>query len=321
MMKKFLLKLIGFSLLLLVIGIVLWFFKGDSISNNAFISKKIESLEKKPEVNMVFIGSSKINNQVNPEVIDHVVPGVRSYNLGANASFNLENFKIIDELLKKRNIPIKYLVLELQDKIELTQKNLSTEASFSLLSPNNLKFVVEYQLHNRNYKQLFFALYSTILNVLHFKNEVAEYKDNRFLPYIEKNGFIPLDADLGTKQRNDDLLKNPSVIEVRKQFFLNDDRFYAINTVFIEKIIEMEALCKSKNIQLILLLPAPAEPDAKILLQYTNIRDIPVISFLDPVENPEFYLLENRWDYGHLNEKGANLLSEKIGLKLTEILK
>ncbi len=322
-MKKFLKNTTIFVLLIFGLGVLLWFRNGDQINKNTVLNQKQAFLDKHPEFNTVFIGSSKINNQINPQIIDALNPGLKTYNLGANASFNLENNSTIDFLLHNQNRRLKYIVLELQNKIDLTRTNLNTERSFGALTPQNFPFFLSYQKENKDYKQLAFGLYSTVLSIFNFNKEKTTMEESYLNQFIEKDGFIPLDKDKNSAvlQRNKDLLAKPSEITRRLTVFNNDQTVYVPNQNLEKKWLELSNQCKDKGIQLVLLLPAPAEPDAKELLVYTQSNEIPVINMLNPAETPEFYQLENRWDYGHLNEKGANLLSEKIGKAMQSLKK
>jgi hypothetical protein len=320
-MRKFLLKFFYFSAFVFAIAFVFWAFKKNPIQSNPYITEKIKYLEEKKNYNLLFIGSSKINNQINPQIIDSLLPQINSYNLGANASFNLENFQTIEEVISKSELPTKYIVLELQKKIDFSRNNLSSEKSFAPMDPENFIFASRYHLEERNYRQIGYTLYSTLFSILYLQQGMTnQVNSGMYNKYIEKNGFVPLDEDIAVQGRHIELLKNPLIIEDRKLNYLNDNKVYLENSIFTKKLKSIQTLCKMKGIKLILLLPPPAESNAKVLLKYATLQGIPTINFLDPNENKEFYLLENRFDAGHLNNKGANLFSKKLALKLKNFI-
>lgn len=322
-MKKFFLKLLLFSILIFGIGIGIWLKTGNSVYTNPYLVKKLNHIKKQNEYNAIFIGSSKINNQINPAIIDRLNPELKTYNLGANGAYNLDNFNTINEILAQDHLKIKLIVLELQNKIEFTKTNINTQRSFSVLGPDNVWFALQYHWQNKKYKQIAFTLYSSILNILHFKKGKNEFTE----PYIEKiivkNGFFPLELDKNpvVKQRRKDLLNKPEIIIRRVAKYRKDTKKYVSNKILEKKLKEINQKCKAHNVKLMLLIPAPAEPDAKELLVYQELKEISLISMINPDEYSEFYQLENRWDNGHLNYKGANILSEKVGQKLKALLK
>lgn len=185
-MKKFLFKLFIFVVLIFGIGILMWIKSGNTIYTNAYLSEKLKFLEQNPHFNTVFIGSSKVNNQINPEIIDQINPKLKSYNLGANASFNLENFETIDYLLESEKVNLRYLILELQNKVDFTKSNLHSERSFSALTPQNLWFDLKYQWQEKDVKQIAYTLYSSVLNIYYFKKEQGELKDFDLQKTIKK---------------------------------------------------------------------------------------------------------------------------------------
>lgn len=318
-MKKFLSRLILFIVVMFIIGLIKLALSPNSNYSYSFLNAKLEFLEKHPEYNMYFIGSSKINDQIDCKIIDQNIKGVKSYNLGANAGFDLENFQTLDFILNNKNFNPKYIVVELQDKIKVTKTNIKTERSFGAFNYDNTAFAVKYHKENKDYKQIGLSLVSFVLNVFHFNKFFDERDiqkaDNNF---VSKNqGFSPLEFSSTTRTEEQKL---KSVISNRLERYHADHNKYTPNKALVSKINELSERCKKKNIQLILFIPGPAEPDAKKLIAYQNAFQVPVVSLVDPDMNPEFYQYENRWDYGHLNSKGSKILSEKTAPLLEKVL-
>lgn len=318
-MKRFLSILSLFIAIMFIIGLIKLAISPNSNYSYPFLSAKMEYLKKHPEYNLYFIGSSKINNQIDCKLLDANVEGLKSYNLGANASFNLENFQTLEYVLENPSFKPKYIVLELQDKINITRLNLKTERSFGAFNYENTIFASQFQLNNDNYKQVVLAWASFVLNVFHFnKNsdeKAVQENYNRFV--YEDQGFSPLEYSVVPRTKESQLKK---VIKDRLAGYHADHEKHGLNRALVEKINEIAGKCKKRNIQLIMFIPGPAEPDAKKLEVYKDKFIVPVISLVDPDEYPEFYLYENRWDYGHLNEKGSKILSNKLVPFLKNIL-
>jgi len=318
-MKKFLSRLVLFIVIMFIIGLIKLALSPNSNYSYAFLNAKLEFLEKHPEYNMYFIGSSKINDQIDCKIIDQNIEGVKSYNLGANAGFDLENFQTLDFILNNKNFKPKYIIVELQDKIKVTKTNIKTERSFGAFNYENTAFAIKYHKEDKNYKQIGMSLVSFALNVFHInkyfdERTVREAKNN----FVDKNqGFSPLEFSSTTRTEEQKL---KSVIKDRLERYHADHNKYTPNKALVSKINELSERCKKKNIQLILFIPGPAEPDAKKLVAYQNAFQVPVVSLVDPDMYPEFYQCENRWDYGHLNGKGSKILSEKTAPLLDKVL-
>jgi hypothetical protein len=284
------------------------------------LNAKLEYLEKHPEYNMYFIGSSRINNQIDCHLIDDKIKGVKSYNLGANAGFDLENFQMLEYILEHPSFNPRYIVLELQDRTKITKVNLKTERSFGVFNYKNTVFAVKSQKENNNHKQIALSLVSFVINVFHFNKSMDERAVRKAHHYStdHNQGFFPLDSTGFARTEKAEL---DSAVQKRLTRYLADHKQYKPNSIIVKKINDLSEQCKKKNIQLIMLIPGPAEAEGKKLLAYRNVLDVPVISLLDPYVYPEFYIYENRWDYGHLNEKGAKILSLKLVPFLEKIIK
>lgn len=319
-MKKFIYRLIVFIAIIFVIGLLKLAYSPNTNYSYPFLNAKLEFLEKHPEFNTYFIGSSKINDQIDCKIIDENIKGIKSYNLGANAGFDLENFQTLDYLLGNPNFKPKYIIVELQDKIKVTKTNLKSDRNFGAFNYENTAFAIKYHQENRDYKQIGLSLISFVLNVFHFNkysDERAIQKiDNKFID--ENQGFSPLEYSIVPRAAEKEL---KGVIKNRLVQYHADHNKYKPNQALVNKINEFAEKCKKKNIQLIMFIPGPAEPDAKKLEVYQNVLSVPLISLVDPDAYPEFYQYENRWDYGHLNEKGSKILSRKTVPLLEKVLK
>ncbi|MCW3160404.1 hypothetical protein [Chryseobacterium oryctis] len=319
-MKRFLSILSLFIVIMFIIGLIKLAFSPNSNYSYPFLNAKLEYLKKHPEYNLYFIGSSKINDQIDCKLIDENIKGLKSYNLGANAGFNLENFQTLEYVLENSSFKPKYIVLELQDKINITKLNLKTERSFGAFNFENTVFASKFQKEEGNYKQIALSWASFILNVFHFNKHsderAVENAHNRMID--ENQGFSPLEYSVVKRTEEKELKK---VIQDRLNRYHQDKEAHKPNKALVDKINGLAEKCKKRNIQLIMFIPGPAEPDAKKLEAYKNAFKVPVISLINPAEHPEFHLYENRWDYGHLNEKGSKILSQKTVPQLKRILK
>ncbi|WP_162033337.1 hypothetical protein [Chryseobacterium potabilaquae] len=319
-MKKFFSTLAIFLTILFIIGLVKLAMSPNTNYSYPSLNAKLEFIEKHPEYNMYFMGSSKINNQINCEIIDKNMEGIKSYNLGASAGFDLESFQTLDYILNNPNFKPKYIIVELQDKIKVTKINIKTERSFGAFNFSNTAFALKYHKENKNYKQIGLSLVSFVLNIFHYN----KYSDEKSIQNVnnnwvnKNNGFSPLEEASSGPRTAENTLK--SVINNRLERYHADQNTYTPNKALVDKINDFAKKCKNRNIQLILYIPGPAEPDAKKLERYNTAFNVPVVSLVNPDLYPEFYQYENRWDYGHLNEKGAKILSLKTAPLLKKVL-
>lgn len=319
-MKKFLLKSFLFSALLFGIAISRWLYIGTNSPENPILKRKIECINKDLKINTVFVGSSKINNQVIPKVIDSVAVGIHSFNLGANGSFNLENFETIDYFLKHKPPHLNIIVLELQNKFSFNRININAPRSYQVLSPSNFSFLMKYFYESKDYRQLAYTMYSFFLDIFDFNVGITKEEQNND-PFKEQ-GFFALDDEKNEDvvKRRKELINKPGEISRRIEAFKNDKKNYEANEALQNKIMSLKEDCLKRGVQLILLYPAPAEPDAKKLVAFEKNSPVPVINLVDPVEYPQFYNLKSRWDYGHLNRKGAEEHSRLIGAELLKLM-
>nr|WP_315027830.1 hypothetical protein [uncultured Chryseobacterium sp.] len=286
-----------------------------------FLNAKLDYLKKHSDYNLYFVGSSRIDNQIDCKLIDNQIGGLKSYNLGASGSSDLENFQTMEYILENPSFKPKYIVLELQDRAKITKVNLKTERSFGVFNYDNLIFALKSQKAENNYKQITLSLISFVFNVFHFNKKPDERVVQKAHNYsTEKNqGFSPLDSSGIPRKKEAEMNK---VIKQKLENYYADQVKYKPNNVVTKKINEFAEKCKKKDINLIMFIPGPAEPNGKKKIQaYVNILSIPVINFMNPAKYVEFYQYQNRWDYGHLNEKGAKILSTKLTYFLKKIIK
>ncbi|WP_157837434.1 hypothetical protein [Chryseobacterium sp. P1-3] len=319
-MKRFISLVSIFIFIMFVIGLIKIALKPNQNYSYPFLNAKLEYLKEHPEYNMYFVGSSRINNQIDCKLIDRKISGIKSYNLGASASFDLESFQTMEYILENPSFKPKYIVLELQDRVKITSINLKTERSFGVFNFDNTLFAVKSQQEEHNYKQIALSFVSFVFNVFHFNKMPDERAVKQAHNYsIDQNqGFSPLDSSGIPRTKEAELKK---VIKRRLVNYYADHENYKPNSVVVKKINELAEKCKKKNIQLILFIPGPAEPNGKKFYSYVNALNVPVINFMNPAEYPELYWCQNRWDYGHLNEKGAKILSTKMVPFLETIVK
>ncbi len=99
----------------------------------------------------------------------------------------------------------------------------------------------------------------------------------------------------------------------------NQEKINLISSPILEeRIIKLNEDLKKEGIELIIFLPPINRGDLD--LSFLEKNNIPILDFYDPHLYPEFYQSKNLFDIGHLNKKGAELLSEKFAKQLNQLI-
>jgi len=192
------------------------------------------------------------------------------------------------------------------------------------------------QLNSRE-KFSYFSKYvisylENILHLGHFGQQLItdNYYDERYNgPFHD--GFLSCEEDLRSTtdsvlsrhliDRRQDLLDHPELLQERERKIRTRrlTRTGDLDRIHLDKIYELIEVSSLHNIRLIFIL-SPRNPNADLM---ELMREIPVqnrIDMGDPGVFNEFYQLNNSYDLGHLNEKGALLYTARLALEAKELL-
>lgn len=319
------------------------------------LSKKMEGYAKpKDNYNALFVGASLTYRQVDPNIVDSIahMQGVEfhSYNMAVDA----QNFiKIIDnfEFSKQIENPhLEYVFIELSSSMEIYFPSLHTVKSFYWVEMEQViqafKMIKEYPVNLLN-KALYGFAYSAswIENKLSFgafpkalEFYFAKKKKEDFYTGKLHNGFYPYTLNprnllMGTK------IEEQVIFEERKILMENPDTIMAnikSKTLFEyergggKKLLQSQLdIClniieknKEKGIETVFILPPRGRGNYNILLPIFNkLPNNNKIDLGNPLLYPEFYTVENSFNFFHLNEQGAAIYSRVLGEKIVELLK
>ena len=276
-----------------------------------------------------FIGSSVTFRQVIPTVFDSIVGKSMGYsfNLGCDMLFAPQTYMLLEELLK-RDTSIQYLFVELnshdffgqnfrttRSKYYLTAGWLATfypyigETSVSLMTKLGISGMY---LYNYFEKLLGLGMREAVLKQIHEKNIfkgkvlLGEYGDGYYR--------LPSSATTDTKE----IEKLPTQLkEIQMNYTeahqMNNTEPY--NEVLKKQLEKYILLAEEKNTCVIFILnPVSSifDTEKEMVALYRSLPEKNRINLADPKENSDFFLVENRWDKGHLNHKGARIYSEKL---------
>lgn len=94
------------------------------------------------------------------------------------------------------------------------------------------------------------------------------------------------------------------------------------NNIYLNTYLDLYERCKAKGIRLIFVMPPKGRTDYNLLLSiYERLPEDSRLQLADPAEFPEFFTLENGYNYHHMNAQGAAIYSGVFGEKLVELIK
>jgi hypothetical protein len=339
-MKVFLTRIVLF-IGVLVLGLVLL----NSIlpvywGNLEFATKASVLRNSTVKYNTFFVGSSRTYRQVIPTVIDDTLSTL-SYNLGSYATYGAECFKLSKDYILKELKP-SLLVIELQDIQEIADLNLNTSRSNYYIDYNTYILAKEYfrnvtslSINEQNeniekYKQSFLKssfYYGTLMEV--FRYVISPKLESRIINNSIE-GFYSLDKQILTEnnannivKRRKEFLEDTTSMLIRKRmidsvYSVNENEGNAVYVRLVEKLIKV---AQKQNTKLVFVLYPKMNPKDYVRL-LPIARNIPKPNFIDlanPKVYPELYETENSFDEGHLNEKGAEVLTKLLAHKLKNL--
>lgn len=295
--------------------------------------------QKKRDIDTLFLGSSHIYRQIDPALFDSLtVPSTSSYNLATPGLFALESFEFYENFLKNDISPkVKYVIMELQNMRKIADKNLHAVRTKYYLNLDKYMFAMRY--------------YSTIKSFEKARIEIMKNYSIAFIENIFKigmikpmllysinpqngddacfgkayDGFVPLEDEFGRGGKRWQIIReNPDKLKRRMKHakkMYSKKSYQEPNKLIFSKFQELIALSEQRNVRLVFLL-CPLGWDYRILLPvFDKIEAKNKIDLGNPFENSEFYMVDYCYDYGHLNNRGANLFTERLANKFNALQK
>jgi len=271
-MKKFILRFFGFIIVVLIINQIIkaaipyWW-------GNPYYAEKIEYLKKeKSNYNLIFLGSSRIYRQIDPEIFDRVVSkdhNILSFNLASPSTFVPESYYLLENFLRHNNLNIEYILIELQLVIPVADRNLHNSRSFYWMNIKEYFFTLKYCLSRINcdpeiWHKIGNYTYSFVDNILNI-GATSEFingkKHNCNSLGKTKNGYVPIESELNKyqKERREKFLEDVTILYKKSHWYKN--RFLKrVEPDFTEKqhserITKLINLANNKDIRLIFVLP------------------------------------------------------------------
>ena len=314
-----------------------------------YISKYDRFFRSTAEYDAVFIGSSRTFRNIDPFVFDSIT-GLTSFNFGIEEVGSPFNYFLANKVIdSKKADQIKYLIVELFSP----EGNLPKELMMDVNHTNKALFWYEPTDFIFSLRAL---IESQSLSVMEKYNEIVVHQSTLFQSLF-KIGHVQRILDSRQKQMHDlymgkrldgyysydDEIKTMygNYLEERQQKIRQDSVYFderracssdnylsqlgkttdlKFHREYVE---ELNKRCEEKGILLILNLQPRMTMEQCNYFHYFDVRaiqGIPVLDYSNSDHYPEFYQLENVFDQGHLNTKGAKLFTTTLSTDFNNIL-
>lgn len=336
-MRYFLTRLICvIAAVALVVGAIRFFvpfYYGNPIYIEKF--KNLRAVE--DEVSAIFFGSSHTFRQLSPVVFDESFGGgMQSYNMGAPGAFGLEVNYIVKHFMEdRRRLPsnLKWLIVELQLPKPINEENLHSPKTKYFIDSKRYRIGVDFYKAYFQYEEASEAISNlrasfleNILNIGLLRTQLfslLQLHAGNSYSGEHNDGFVALDTIANTKsgmQRRIDFLEN-------QETYVDSFRPGKVNNVHLEngnasRIGQEYLVAHEKLIQIaqdidinivFVILPAgfKHDLDANYAL-YDQLPEANIVDVGSFARYPDFYDPDLYFDRGHLNKKGAEMLSEAL---------
>ncbi|WP_152537390.1 hypothetical protein [Aquimarina pacifica] len=308
--RKSIIKLSIFGLILLITTISIRQIISVSTTNNNLSSfDEIINVLSNPtqDTTYYFIGSSRVQRSINPEIIKKYFKGIDFQNLGISGSTFLGNCILSEHLLKKESPKVLFIELSpIKPKLSQHFIHFSTKANLNIFESINTFNSTNSQ------EQLLFNL--NILNDYLF-SRVSLKHDGRDLMQLNKSkkkstiGFISTDEN-----------SHNSILPFLKYEDLETTKYKNENIdIYLKYMSYLEALSKQTNSRVIFFLPVTYKKEKEKNLLIPIYNKLPnhlklkySEDFFQEITNSSYLL-----DKNHFNSKGA----EKYTSLLCPIIK
>lgn len=304
---------------------------------NPIIDGKLQYLQENPKYNTLFIGSSRVNNQIDPEIFDEHFKRSKSFNLGASGSGSYETIKLLNYLLDNANkLGVERILCEFVTFQNQTPEKhaYSTRGSYfigfkywsqvctMILGSSNPVHKKISKLSSET-----FLLLRSLTGISNFKPAIQYLLDSsepNFKKYRKHKGYFGLKIKNESAGRKK-LLDNPEAQKKKtnqtKTLFESWNMTEDLDKVGRDKkdlLLNLIAKAKKRNIQLYFVL-FPNGKTQTYTGQLPIFMNLPVDHRID-IANPnteakELYNFKYIYDQVHLTDQGSKLMTKKIAQK------
>jgi hypothetical protein len=338
--KRFIIKALWFALAFCIVqmvlnGIVLKGIGHPYAHNTRFATKYAHYKEQDNQYNALFIGSSRIYREIDPEIIDSALVDFKfkSYNLGVSATFIPESYYLLETLLGNNSseASLRFVFVELNDLTPIKMANWFAPQSYYYLDEGHIRLVWENTLTNSNmngwrkaefiypYLQGYLLKHLILLPRWRVKPDPEVYLGP------DQNGFYPLDLEIQQQE-------TPRLIE-RRNLFLAD------TTIIQRRIIAQQAGIATKTSQayihylntlihkaedqgvsLYFIIPPKLKNYPAVKATASQLPPGRVVDMGSYQSYPDLYDIRYWFDQGHFNNAGAELYSTYLAEAIRNVI-
>ncbi|TAH27661.1 MAG: hypothetical protein EAZ07_00240 [Cytophagales bacterium] len=303
--------------------------------------------------NNLFIGSSRFYRQIDPITFDKNIDssfGLQSFNYGLHSLSPPQVYDVYEEILAKDSLQLKYAFLELMNVPQVAIVNLTSDRVIYWYNWQSYWFAVKaISQSNRTIVRKIYGIFSHTFcyfeYLLNFKmwSKVNQLKTkqesgNADLEIAGKNlnGFYSYDEEMNTRNKANfdykgmlkgynDFMNDTSSVSDYKAYsqlaFSSSIDTINYNKIHLHKIQQLIEKSKQKDIHLIVFLPPRlvVEDYEELIPIFAQIPKDHRIEISNSHLYPELYLAKYTFDFGHLNEVGAQIFSKKIAQEFNKL--
>lgn len=339
--------------LLLIITAVSWWFNASLPIKDTLLSKKERSVSAYAEkINTLLVGASPVYRSFDPAQLDSLIhsAGIQTttFNFGVPGMALLETEYILEKYLFPQLPNLKLLVLEskLFDPFEKIDNFMSwrmvrfhdfkrTAGAVSAILDIDTTNVVKYskiQTRIRLFTKRSYLAGEGKGVLKSFLDLISPGKSNHTAPPTY-NGFRALDTETQstfTKRKNnfhlpENIIQFHAAVAKDINSDLSQPEDYPSQQIAIHTMYKIAEECEKRGIMFIVLAtPGKSKKEKRnyVLNKLQSSSPAAIILRMDsPLKYPAFYQVENRFDAGHLNLKGARIATRELANLLIPLLK
>lgn len=324
-----------------------------NISNTNFISEIQYFAQHKDEYNAIFIGPSTTQHGIVPNVFDKLMAEqnreIKSFNAGVGGATVAEIDFYVREILALKPANLKWLFIEYPDALIEKLRNSGSARSIYWHTPKQTILALRIMLEQKHPFRLYFTIaYGNLKSLLYRtlsmgrfsnfwqekvleSNPIEITKQQPDSQFLKESGYISLDwvAQHSNKWDN-----------VRRIFLNNLDYYYqnrareidkfkqrstgSINLfrTYTLKVLEnMYDRIEEQGIKPILFISPTVGYDETTAIELYKRRNKSVVFALNnPEAFPILYQVDSRWDFVHLNDRGAREFTRSMAEQFTKYL-
>lgn len=316
-MRKFLKKFILAFCLYLCLTVVVRQFVPFYFGNDQLTEKFKLFNAYSDKFNTVFFGPSTINRHIIPYSFDKATRNqTTSFSLAADATPFAERSYLVENFMNQYEI--KNIFLQVSHSANINENNMHTLRSVHYHDLKRLRYFFAYRSSNfEELKKNILSFFENGLFMFRLKHLLAsEYKLKEYS--FKNRGYLPMDeGDINEYGQNRNFARQQEKYESAIAKGLNFTKPKNIKTnssdrAIINECKRLEKVAEAKGVNLyFVFLPSD--------ILYYKAEGLKNKLYLgDGPDFIEYFDFENRYNFSHLNENGAELFTERLAKKFLE---